>query len=260
MFTNSTHLNAFVLAVVVLSNIAAAQGSYASSPQAVSVVERSMLALTGGNPVKDVTLAGSVIWNGSDTGSASLKARAQGASRIDLVLPSGMRTEIRDASTGVPLGWWITPKNVSGEVSSHNCLTDPVWFFPALSFLAGSANVAFSYVGQEDRNGVMVDHLQSTIVPPEQLSDASQSDLSKVDYYLDSGTFLPVAFTFNVHPDDDQNTNLRVEVDFSNYQTIAGVAVPMHIQRRQQGALIVDIVLTTATFNTNLPLSTFSIN
>jgi len=36
--------------------------------------------------------------------------------------------------------------------------------------------------------------------------------------------------------------------------------VPMHIQRLQQGSLMVDVVLSSASFNTGLSLSTFAIN
>ena len=81
-----------------------------------------------------------------------------------------------------------------------------------------------------------------------------------MDFYLDASTLLPVAIAFNAHPDNNALANLPIEVDFSNYQSINGVAVPMHIQRHQQGNLQVDLVVTGATFNTGLPLSIFNIN
>src|SRR5216683_7094811 len=125
----------------------------ASDPQALALAALSVAALTGGTTISDVTLTGSVTWNGtgSDTGTATLRALGTGESRIDLALTSGTRMEIRDAQTGVPLGHWVAPNNSSGNYTAHNCWTDAVWFFPALGSLAVGPNVVLSYIGQESR-------------------------------------------------------------------------------------------------------------
>jgi hypothetical protein len=81
-----------------------------------------------------------------------------------------------------------------------------------------------------------------------------------MEFYLDATTLLPTAATFNVHPDNGAATHLLVEVDFSNYQAISGAVVPTHVQRYQQGNLMVDITVTGASFNTGIPLSIFAIN
>jgi hypothetical protein len=203
-----------------------------------------------------------VTWSGSDTGTATLMALGTGESRMELGLGSGTRSEIRDAQTGTQLGKWINPDNTSGAYTSHNCWTDAVWFFPALGSLATGPNVVLSYVGQETRNGAAVQHIQSYIYQPNWPSGVTPSpqQLSTVDFYLDASSLLPVAVTFNAHPDNDASTNLGVEVDFTDYQSVSGVMVPMHIQRFQQGSLMVDLVLSTASFNTGLSLSNFSIN
>ena len=77
----------------------------ASNPQAVSFASQSVTALTGGKAINDVTLTGSVTWSGGaapKTGTATLLASGTGESRTSSVVPSGTRTEIRDASTGTP--------------------------------------------------------------------------------------------------------------------------------------------------------------
>lgn len=119
-----------------------------------------------------------------------------------------------------------------------------------------------SYVGQESRNGATVQHIQSDVsqAGPSAATGLNPQQLSTMDFYLDATTLLPVTITFNVHPDNNAATNLLVEVDFSNYQTINGIAVPMHIQRYLQGNVMVDLVLSAASFNTGLPLSLFTIN
>jgi hypothetical protein len=235
-----------------------------SNPEAVTLAARSIAALTGGAPIRDVTLTGNVTWGGGDseTGTFTLKALGNSESRMDLALASGTRTEIRDAQTGIPSGKWIAPTGKSGHFGFHNCSTDPVWFFPALGSLSFGPNVVLSYIGQETRNGGTVQHIQSYAYQPDwpSLPGPTLQQLSTMDIYLDATSFLPVAVTFNAHPDNTPATNLLVEVDFSDYQIIGGVRVPMHIQKYHQGNLMIDLVVSGAMFNTGLPISTFTIN
>jgi hypothetical protein len=253
----------FVLSTTLATfpTLLSAQSPPLSDPKALAFASQSSASLTGGNQIADVTLTGNVIWTGTDTGTATLKAFGTGESRIDLVLSNGTRTEIRDSQTGAAIGEWINSNNVSGAFAFQNCQTDAVWFFPALGSLSAGSNVVLLYVGQETRNGTAVQHIQSYIYQPNlpPVGPTSQQ-LSAMDFYLDATTLLPMAITFNTHPDNNASTNLAVEVDFSNYQSINGRAVPMHIQRYQQGNLMVDMVLSSAAFNTGLPLSTFTIN
>ena len=181
---------------------------------------------------------------------------------MDLALTNGTRTEIRDAQTGTPLGQWTTPSSQSGRFAWQNCLTDSAWFFPALGSLALGPNVVLSYVGPEIRNGESVQHIQSYRYQANSpaVPSATVRPLSTIDFYLDALTLLPVATTFNVHPDNNAATNLSIEVDFSNYQTVNGANVPMHIQKYQQGNLLIDLVLSEALVNAGLPLSIFTIN
>ncbi len=248
--------------VVSMVSIASALNPPASDPQALTYANQSLVALTNGTSISDVTLTGNVTWTAgseSDTGSATLRASGSAESRVDLVLAGGTRTEIRDASTGNAQGQWFAPGGSSGYFAPQNCATDAVWFFPALGSLAAGTSVVLSYIGQETWNGATVQHLQSYASQSDQ-SSGSGAPLSTMDFYLDATTFLPTALVYNAHPDTNSLANVPVEVDFSNYQTINGVTVPMHIQRYMQGTLNADITVASATFNTGLSLSIFAIN
>ncbi len=68
-----------------------------SDPQAVALVHRSLAELTGGVAVTDVTLTGTahrIAGSDDETGTATLEATSAGDSRVDLLFPSGNRTEI----------------------------------------------------------------------------------------------------------------------------------------------------------------------
>jgi len=239
---------------------AIAQTTAAGDPLAIALAADAMKALTGGSPIRDVTLTGGVTWNGKQSGTVTLKALGAGESSINLVLQDRSRTELRDAQTGTPLGQWATPKG-SGAFAFHNCQTDAAWFFPALGSLKGGTKTVLSYVGQEIRNGQSVQHLKSYIYqasPPSGLNLAAR--LSTMDFYLDAASSLPTALVFNDHPDKDALVNIPVEIDFSDYQQISGMQVPMHIQKLMNGTLLLDITLTGAVFNTGLALTEFSVN
>jgi hypothetical protein len=248
-----------MIVISIISCGAQAQNFPTSDPEALSLAARSISVLTGKFPVTDVTLTGTGTWNTRDGGNFKLSALGNGESRMDLTSSSGITTVIRDMQSGVPLGKWEIDSTRSGNFASQNCWTDAVWFFPALGSLAQNSNAILTYVGQEFRNGDAVYHLHSHIYQRGKSSVPGVQELSAMDFYLDSRTFLPVATTFYAHPDNDAHTNLLVEIDFSNYTRIKGILVPSHIQRRQQGTLTLDLDVVSVSINSGTQLSLFQI-
>ncbi len=142
----------------------------------------------------------------------------------------------------------------------HNCLTDASWFFPSLSSLAsaGSPAILLTFVGQGSWQGIAVQHIRSTLQATSGVTQLEQQ-LSAIDYYLDASSFLPVGVAFNAHPDTDMTAVVPVQIVFSNYQTISGFQVPLHIQKFLNGSLLLDISVVSITFNSGLSDSVFII-
>jgi len=233
-----------------------------SDPEAVALAAKSIAAMTGGHPVQDATLTGTATRTagGSDTGTVTLRALGNEESRVDLALTGGTRTEVRDSSTGVPLGKWIAEDGSSGTFTGHNTFTDAVWFFPPLGSLAAPSDVVLSYVGAETRDGESVQHLRSYVYQPPLPGQPSPNaeQLSTMDFYLDATTLLPVAEVFNQHPDNNALVNIPVEVDFSDYRAFSGVLVPLHIDKSVNGSPRLQVTITGATFNSGLTDSMFT--
>jgi hypothetical protein len=236
-----------------------------SNPQAVALATQALAALTGSVQISDVTLTGTATRTaGSDveTGTITLEALGTTNSRMDLAESGGTRSEIRNSVSGAPQGWWVGLDGVSHTMANHNCLTDAVWFFPALSVLtqAASANVIASYVGQETRNGTSVQHLnfvgQTANVPAS--ASPFLTSLTAEDLYLNSTSLLPVAVLFNTHPDSNAAGSIAVEVDFSNYQSTSGIQVPLRIQELLNNSLLLDITIQTVTVNSGLTATQFA--
>jgi hypothetical protein len=242
---------------------AAAQQSASSSPQAAQLLRQALTAIGASTPLTDVTLSGSAhyIAGGDDeTGTATVKAMA-GASRIDLNLSSGPRSEVVNASAS-PAGTWSGPDGVAHAMVFHNLLTDPAWFFPAFPISHGlSVGYMATYVGHEDHDGQAVEHLttaQTFTIRPF-AGAPTIAHLSQMDFFIDSTTLLPTAVTFNIHPDDDASLDIPIEVRFSDYRVVNGVQVPFHVQKFLNNGLILDLQFTTAVLNTGLSASQFGV-
>jgi hypothetical protein len=251
--------------VFILSISLAAQQTATSNPQALNFLQRSLGALAGGQTLTDVTLSGTarrIAGSDDESGTAVLKVLAAGASRVDLSLPSGHRSEILNTSVAPVAGSWSGPDGVSHSIAFHNLLTGSAWFFPAFTIskgLSASGYVA-TYVASETHNGQAVQHvsLSQPSLLPNVPGAISSAHLTQVDLFLDSTTLLPAAIAFNIHPDNNQLLDIPIEIRFSSYQAVNGVQVPFHVQKYLNNGLILDFQATSVTLNSGLSASAFS--
>lgn len=233
-------------------------------PQALFLAQKSMAALTGGTPITDVTISANVtslLGSDNEAGTATLRAKGTAESRIDLSLPSGRRSEVRDIANGIPAGAWSTNGNAPTAMALHNAWIDASWFFPPLSSLSQTANpqFVFAYVGQEQHDGLSVQHIRSYQVPGSAVANVSIPSLSTMDFYLDPNSYLPLAIGFNLRSDNNIGVSVPVEIRFANYQAVNGTQVPFHCQQIMNGSLILDAIVTSAALNTGLLDSTFTL-
>jgi hypothetical protein len=232
-----------------------------------TLLAQSAAALAGSVTISDVTLSGnaqSMVGSDDESGTVALKAMAPGESRMDLSLSASSRSEIRsfDANGNV-VGAWSGSDAVQHAISFHNLLTDSSWFFPALTvnrLVANTAAVGI-YVGQETLNGQSVLHVSFSQPPAITTTSGSaiMQHLTQMDLYLNPTTYLPVALSFAVHPDNNELLDIPVQILFSNYQTVSGVQIPFHIQKFQNGCLSLDLQVQSATLNLGLTASEFAV-
>jgi len=251
-----------------LSQSNAVTAAVPRDPQAIAATSAALAALTGNTKVSDVTLTGTAtLTSGSETESGSITLTAMGTkfSQMKLVSASGVRTEVHNLSpTGTPQGAWVGLDGVAHPMPGHNTYTDAVWFFPALGVMSQVAHryIAATYVGEDTREGVSVHHIHLAIQYP-QLNHSAKgaaltASLTGTDLYLDTASSLPVAVTFNTHPNNNAATNIPVEVDFSNYQAVNGVQVPFRIRQLLNGTLLYDMTIQSASVNSGLSASNFT--
>jgi hypothetical protein len=69
---------------------------------------------------------------------------------------------------------------------------------------------------------------------------------STVKVFYDPQTFLPASLEYDIHPDGNDLKSIAVRVVFSNYQSVAGVMVPFHIERYIHHALQLTLNISNA--------------
>jgi hypothetical protein len=230
--------------------------------QAEGLLHKAASAQFGSNPINDVQLTGTAILHlGIDQrGPVTLQADASGRSKVTLNLDGGQRTEYSSGHGEDPACTWTGADGKSHDVALHNCWIDGAWFSPALSLFAGQqqGHQQISYSGAEhrDNNGAAVEHLTTKRIihgqQPKKMTEQFQH-LSNEDLYIDSATSLPTTLTYFIHPDNDVNRDIPIEIRFSDYRDVSGVKVPFRIEKLMNGSTLLEITLESASFNTGVP-------
>jgi hypothetical protein len=255
----------FLLVLLTFAKSAPAQQATASTPQATAFLQQALTALSGGHTVNDITLSGTaqrIAGSDDESGTVVLKALAAGASRMDLSLPSGTRSEVQNTSTDPPTGSWSASDGVSHPISLHNLLSDPAWFFPLFSIARGlSSGYVATYIGPETRNGQDVQHLTvsqaSAAEPP--TGSPSFGHLTQMDFFLDPTSLLPVALTFSAHPDTNAGLDIPIEIRFSDYRPVSGAQIPFHVRKFINNGLTLDLQLDSVFLNSGLSQAAFAV-
>jgi hypothetical protein len=242
----------------------AAQQAPSIGPQAVQILQQALGALSGHQTLTDVTLTGTahrIAGSDDEMGQAILKAIPSGAARIEFDFPSGTQKQTYNNSSGSPAGVWSGADAVSHRIFYHNLLVDPTWFFPTFPIMRRlSATYMVADLGLETRNGQSVEHLVTYELSSLKLASSAPTieQLSQMEFFLDSTTFLPVAINFNIHPDKNAGLDIPVEVRFSDYRQVNGCQIPFHVQQFINNSLTLELELSAASLNTGLGESSFS--
>jgi hypothetical protein len=225
----------------------------------ISYLQASLAAMTGKASIQDVTLTGNaeVIAGANDeTAPATFKALSNGSTGEQLSLSAGVSREVRIHGSSGPTGTWTKGDGVQHTISGHNLMAGAAWFSPAIviSQLISDPTLAIVYAGEE--NGLL--HFRADRPQPEALGATGKllQHLSQVDIYLNSANLLPVRLEFNAHAESNANVDIPVTIQYSNYHTVNGVALPFRIQKYFNNSLALDLQVQSAEINTGITAAT----
>lgn len=257
----------FIFALLVSVSRVGGQASASSSalPQIVQ-------AYSGTAPLRTVSLTGNVTIpnaSGQTAGTITLSASSNRWSEIDLGLPTGNQTEVRNGVGVYHQRIWIGPDGVAQAFPLTDLeLPHPAWFFPSFVLLSalGSPNHIVSDLGVQTWQGSSARHISVWRKPPGNMpasSATSEQSQTQSDFYLDPNSYLPMAITFqcNANAQDPREVfalsnssaeAISVEVTFSDYRSVQGSQIPFHIRVFNGNSLAMDISLSGAAINSDL--------
>jgi hypothetical protein len=232
-------------------NVALGQSTATTPAQLQAVQAQARAALLGTAQPTTLVLNGtftSIAGSLTQDGNVHLTVGSDGALLINLSGSSSSVSESRSVSSGVAACSWTDQESVVHNSSFLNCMP-PAWFFPGLTLLTSSSSTTIPvWMPSSYFSDSLGNHLQFQFTLPN-LNGASEDPqlLSPFDLVLAPSTMLPQYALFTVHPDNPGiNADIPVEIAFSNYQSVAGVMVPFHVQRFVNGSLVLDLAIATA--------------
>jgi hypothetical protein len=231
--------------------------------QASTLLQQSLSAQTGGVPIADLTLGGTISFPHSvQTGSypITLTALANGTSQMVTNLPQGTVTHVW-SNDGTP-SLSVTGASGAAQIQptgQSTLMPAAAWFSPLIATaLASGPAYTVTDAGSVKKNGLALHHLVATPVASTQ---------TQIDIYIDPATSLPAVFVFQVNPYHAPGPTISAtphavvvpeEIRFSSYQAMQGGMVPSHIQAYlgQVGMEIMDITLSSALLNAGATITT----
>ena len=233
----------------------------ATSP-ITSALQASLQAEVGTVSLQDATLGGTaetIAGADDETGSFTFRGTAGGCSRVDIGLTSGTLSETRQPGISSPLGAWMGEDGVAHSSVQHNLMSGYWWPFPALivNQLLTDSSMVVTFIGSEGSLFHFSGYQQRSGASPGINSTLQQ--LTHFDLWLNGTTLLPAQLSFDIHPDTNAGVDIPVQVQYLNYQTIAGVTVATHIQKLINNTVAVDAQIQTVNINTGLTPGVFSL-
>lgn len=221
----------------------------------VSVFQtKTQAAISSGKPFSGVTLTANADWvagSTHQTGTAQLKAGADGSGSLQLDIGDASRTEVQTKSDASRACTWTDHAGTSHGVLGPNCLVAMPWFAP--SFFTQPLSLLPVLLGTTDDGEVVKDGVtlheisyQLNLQGADPKSTTQMTKQSTVEVFYDPKTLLPHSLEYAVHPDNNDLQDIPVRVVFSNYQASSGVMLPFHIERYLNRTLQLTLDVTTA--------------
>lgn len=252
----------FAFSFLYASAVLCAQQSSTSSPptrdqQAISILNQCLQAAGGAQAIgaiQDFTASGSITYNWageSVNGSVTLKGRGKGQFRLDADLSNGR------------LSWAVN--NGDGFYKELDETTRHIFYANAVNFgsltlpyvhIAAGLNdqsTSLSYIGVNSQdNRKTYDIRIQQALPPDRDPTGILGKLTRRDFFIDTQTFQIVRVSDMVHPEKITTIDIPHEIEFSDYRSVNGVALPFSISEKTDGQHTYTIQISQISFNSGL--------
>ena len=250
----------FVLSVLICAATFSGAQNNSSDEKAVTILSQTLSASAASN-VQAFTATGTMtyFWAGQEVQSnATIRAKGGDQFRLDADIPGGTQSFALDRRSG-------SRKDTDGkltDIPAHNTLSAGILTFPYPSIAAtlSDTNAKVSYIGLVEADGRQFHQVRVTrIFPEESDPDGLLASMSAIDYFIDAQTLLVVRTSDLTHPKETITESYTHDIEFENYETISGVAVPTRVREKVGGQTTWEFRLSNINFNASVSDEEFSL-
>lgn len=230
-------------------------------PSATTFLTQAVTAAGGSSAIsaiQDFTAQGTITHNWGDNpeqGQLAVKSRGLSQFRIDSSLPEGTWSWVVNNNSGQ----LTFPDGTLTSIPYHNTPNVGSLTLPICRVNSALSDLRTSVI---DLGTVKFGTGQARQIRIQQTfrSDSAgwRSKLTQRDYFFDPASFSLLEVRDTVHPQNDAvNGQLKHTVNFGNYKTVNGVAVPFSVSETIAGQHTWTLQLSSIAFNTGLSDSDF---
>jgi hypothetical protein len=243
---------------VVLASIAvglSSRSAVAQTTQPETILTQISAAFSNGIQVGSVQLNGTIeryAGSATESGTVILTANADGTDQMQMNLSSGMRSESQTAIGVNRSCQWSGLDSVVHDSTGPTCWPALIWFLPQLSLQPGKLPVLLGTIDggiQTTSNGTL-EVLQNYVIASSFSKNSAAAlqiqKLSTTLLLVDPQSMLPKALDYTLLSESGSAV-ISVEIRFSNYQRLAGLMLPTHIERYLNGGLELAMDISQAT-------------
>lgn len=182
--------------------------------------------------------------------SVTLKAKGNVRTRVDTAAgDTPISTLVVNDSTGAALN-----QTGASPISSYAAISTRAFFLPFFTDLAMfvDPSVSVSFAGDEIVGGLTAHKVQVSRIPdPNDITCSDRALVAPLTVWLGADNGLPIQLQYPLYSNSpDPLTMVTRRLD--SWQTIAGLAVPLHQSEYANGQLRTDLTITSVTFNVGL--------
>jgi hypothetical protein len=212
----------------------------------------------GAAPLDSIAMGEIVLVAGDarDKGKIGISTRGPDQCAEHIELPKERRSTVYSrGDADEAFGGAVRPSTLELAASSQ-CADFPLPLFAA--FLA-DPDTTLEYVGAESLGSVSTQHIWLTNTYASKRGLEFLGEFSRRDVWLDTTTGLPVKLTYQRREARGRVAPIRVELGYSNWQMVRGVAYPFQIEKLWNGTPWASITIQSVAFQTGLTEADFPI-
>jgi hypothetical protein len=256
--TRSEAVSLVLVSLLITSNaVAASKDEIKQDPQAIAVAQKALAAMGGIQAIltyQDSVATGNLTLYGSATPTdfpITFKTKGTRETRVEVKRANGTNIRIMNAGNAVIQA----PDGSLLALAATNTFAEYVNHIPLLSILSDyqATNVSLLYKGTEAVNDQADDVVAVTLDPSE------NPELGRTLFFVNQSNGLIDKIQYTNYAESDSNSTDTVDVYFTDYQQISGIAVPFRQTTFTNGTLDSDIVLGAITLDVGLTDDEFAL-